>query len=84
MVESGYGVKSKPDVCRINRVIPLLAAANIYWFFLPLVITISLVFSATRHEQLQPILSGALRTAIWLLIFVVAFFAFLFIVSWWN
>ena len=36
-------------------VIPLLATTNIYWFLFPLVLAISLVFSATRHEYLSHI-----------------------------
>ena len=66
------------------RVIPILATINIYWFVLPLVVVISLVFSATRHEHWQPIVSGAIRTGIWLLVFLGIFFLVLFVVSWWN
>ena len=68
----------------VNRVIPILAMINIYWFVLPLVVVISLVFSATRHEHWQPIVSGAIRTGIWLVVFLGIFFLLLFVISWWN
>tara|TARA_Y100000588_G_C13710989_1_gene692915 strand:+ start:123 stop:320 length:198 start_codon:yes stop_codon:yes gene_type:complete len=65
-------------------VIPVLASINVYWFVLPLVIIISLVFSATRHEHWKPIVSGAIRTGTWLLVFLAIFFLLLFVISWWN
>ena len=65
-------------------VIPLLATANIYWFLVPLVLAISLVFSATRHEHWQPILSGAMRSATWSMILLGIVFLLLLVVSWWN
>lgn len=46
---------------------PLFAARISHlWHALPLVLTISLVYSATRHEDAGPILSGAGRFAIML------------------
>ena len=35
------------------------------WYALPLVVIVSLVYSGTRHEEPGEILSGAVRTAIW-------------------
>jgi hypothetical protein len=51
---------------------------------LPLVVVISLVFSATRHEHWKPIVSGAIRTGTFLLFFLGIFFLLLFVISWWN
>jgi hypothetical protein len=65
-------------------VIPVLASINVYWFVLPLVVVISLVFSATRHEHWKPIVSGAIRTGTFLLFFLGIFFLLLFVISWWN
>jgi hypothetical protein len=46
---------------------PLLAArVNHLWHAVPLVVVISLVYSATRHEDTGPILTGALRVAVML------------------
>ena len=52
---------------------PLLAArVNHLWHALPLVLAVSLVYSATRHEDAGPILSGAARVAIMLGGFMIA------------
>lgn len=51
---------------------PLLFAARVHdlWYMVPLVVVISLVYAATRHERLLPILSGAARTALWIVCFM--------------
>lgn len=41
----------------------IFAAANIYWFALPLIAAISLVYAATRHETWRRIWRGAIRLA---------------------
>ncbi len=46
----------------LNLMLPL-AQINLMWYSLPLIVAISLVYSATRHEQMQPILAHALRWA---------------------
>lgn len=35
------------------------------WYALPLIVSISLVYSATRNEQMGPILTHALRFGAW-------------------
>ena len=40
------------------------------WFAIPLVVSISLVYGATRHEHMVPILHHAWRTARWILSFM--------------
>ncbi len=49
---------------------PLLIASllltNKLWFSLPLIVAVSLVYAATRHELMQPILQHASRTALWI------------------
>lgn len=65
---------------------PLLLAAlttNQIWYALPLVVVVSLVYAATRHEEIGPILSHALRIGVWIVGFMVTVFAVLFLVSWW-
>jgi hypothetical protein len=54
--------------------------ANI-WYALPAIIAISLVYSATRHEAIFPILHHALRTALWIAGFMAAFFLILWLIS---
>lgn len=46
---------------------PFFAGIHIYWFVLPLVASISLVYAATRHESWQRIWVHALRLCAWIL-----------------
>ena len=65
----------------------LLAAAgfNIWdldlWYALPAILAVSLVYSATRHEQMGPILAHAGRVALWLVGFMFVVFVVLEIVG---
>jgi hypothetical protein len=47
------------------------------WYALPLVVSVSLVCAATRHELIRPILQHALRFGAWVLVFMAAFMALL-------
>ncbi len=49
------------------------------WYSVPLILVISLVYGATRHEYLKEILIHALRAGIWL----VGFLGIIFFVVWW-
>ena len=51
---------------------------NQLYYLLPLVVSISLVYGATRHELVKPILANALHTAVWILGFMAIIFAVLF------
>lgn len=42
------------------------ASANIYWLILPLVVAISLVYSASRHESWPRIWSRSFRLSLWI------------------
>ena len=57
--------------------------ANRLWFSLPLVVSISLVYAATRHELMRPILDHALRFGVWVLAFMAVVFVVLTVVSSW-
>lgn len=48
-----------------------LAAAERLWFAAPLIVTVSLVYASTRHEETRPILMHAARFAMWILVFMV-------------
>jgi hypothetical protein len=52
------------------------------WYAIPLIIAVSVVYAATRHEQLRPILGHAARVAIWITGFMVAVFVVIQFVSW--
>lgn len=40
------------------------------WYALPLVVVISVVYSATRHEEPGEILIGTIRSAVWVICFM--------------
>ena len=52
------------------------------WYLLPLVVVVSLVYGATRHELMGPILDHALKAGIWILGFMGIVFVVLLFVSW--
>ncbi len=62
----------------------LLAAigVNDMWYAVPLIITVSLVYSATRHEEMGPILDHSVRVGVWIVGFMAAIFAVLLLISW--
>ena len=49
---------------------------------LPLIVAVSLVYSATRHERTGPILIHAVRIALWIVGFMAAIFAVLWLIHW--
>lgn len=51
------------------------------WYSLPAIISISLVYAATRHEEMGQILNHALRTGLLITTFMAAFFALLWSIS---
>jgi hypothetical protein len=51
---------------------------NDLWYALPLVVVASLVYAATRHERIGPILRHAVRIAVWIL----GFMGIIFVVLW--
>ena len=59
----------------------LLAAQT--WYIVPLILSVSLVYGATRHELARPILYHAWHTAVWMAVFMGSIFVVLWIVSWW-
>jgi hypothetical protein len=57
----------------------LLAQANQMWYSLPLIVSISLVYAATRHEEMPAILAHALRFGAWIVVFMLG----LGVLLWW-
>ena len=63
---------------------PLLAAANmLYLYAFPLIIAVSLVYAATRHERAGSILLHAARIGAWIFGFMAVILAVLMLISWW-
>lgn len=48
-----------------------------FLYAVPLIVSLSLVYSATRHEQMEPILIHAVRVGVWILGFMAIVFAVL-------
>lgn len=53
---------------------PLFAVSRL-WYSLPLVVAISLVYGATRHELMPQILEHSTKFGVWILTFMLAIFA---------
>jgi hypothetical protein len=63
----------------------LLAATGInnFWYALPLIVVVSLVYAATRHEEMRPILEHSVRIGVWIVGFMVCVFVVLLLMDWW-
>ena len=60
---------------------PLLGASKL-WYCLPLIVSISLVYGATRHELMPQILDHSWRFGVWVVTFMVGIFAVTWFLSW--
>ena len=58
------------------------AAVNQLWYMAPLIVSISLVYGATRHEFMYPILVNSLRAGWWIVSFMGVIFAILLVLGW--
>ena len=58
------------------------AAANMLWFAVPLIVSISLVYSATRQEATSAILAHALRLGFMISLFMFVIMVVLALLSW--
>ncbi|MCA9230153.1 MAG: hypothetical protein KDA57_05855 [Planctomycetales bacterium] len=63
MIPSLFFVASMPSMA------PLLAVMNL-WYALPLIVSVSLVCAATRHEEFGPIMHHAVRFGLWIIVFM--------------
>jgi hypothetical protein len=52
------------------------------WFALPIIVSVSLVYAATRHEEMRPIVVHAARFAVWIVVFMAIVFAGLQALAW--
>ena len=59
----------------------LLAEITRMWYALPLIVVISLVYGATRHELPKPILEHAVRFGSWIVMFMIVLFVVIWFVS---
>ena len=56
-------------ILTLSTLLPLLAVIDL-WYAAPLIVSVSLVCAATRHEQMRPILHHALRFGMWIVVFM--------------
>jgi len=63
----------------------LLGTLEVYhlWYALPLVVAVSLVYAATRHEAMGPILKHAAGCGAWIVGLMAVALVLLFLISWW-
>ena len=59
----------------------LLSTIAPIWYALPLIVAVSLVYAATRHELVEPIVHHAVRTGAWIAGFMAVVFAVLFLID---
>ena len=52
------------------------------WYYLPLLVAVSLVYGATRHELPGPILRHAWHTAVWMTTFIGVIFLIILALTW--
>jgi hypothetical protein len=55
---------------------------NQFWYLLPLLVSVSLVYGATRHELMHPILIHAWRSAVWMVSFMFSVFVVIWVLTW--
>lgn len=55
----------------------LIATTARIWYAIPLVVSVSLVYAATHHENIGAILWRAMRTALWIIGFMLITFVLL-------
>ena len=66
----------------IDLMFPPLLAASRLWYCLPLIVSISLVYGATRHELMPQILDHAFRFGVWVVTFMLGIFVVTMFLSW--
>jgi hypothetical protein len=53
----------------LPAILPLLAVTNL-WYAVPLIVSVSLVCAATRHEEIGQIVQHAVRFGFWIVAFM--------------
>jgi hypothetical protein len=63
--------------------LPIAISGLDFWYLLPLLVSVSLVYAATRHELIGPILVHAARFAVWMIVFMAVVFVVIYLVTGW-
>ena len=64
----------------LSAFFPPLAVVSL-WYAVPLIVSVSLVCAATRHEELGPILNHAVRFGAWIVVFMLVVMAVLWLMG---
>jgi hypothetical protein len=64
-----------------NILFALLGIGDL-WYAAPLIVAVSLVYAATRHELMGPILQHSVRVAVWIVGFMAIVFAVIQALNW--
>jgi hypothetical protein len=67
----------------MNHLLLAVLPVNFLWYAVPLVVAVSLVYAATRHEEMAPILSHALRVGAWIVGFMAVVIVVMVAMLWW-
>lgn len=68
-----------------TAITPLLAVgAERLWYAAPLIVSVSLVYAATRHEETGPIVAHASRFAMWIIVFMLLVTVALGLMGWFQ
>jgi hypothetical protein len=67
----------------MNPVLSTVLEVSMLWYALPLVVAVSLVYAATRHEAMGPILHHAVRVGAYIVSFMFVVFAVFWLLSLW-
>ena len=60
----------------------LLALATLkLWYLMPLIVSVSLVYAATRHELADEIIKHAIRFSLWIVAFMGVVFVIIYFLS---
>jgi hypothetical protein len=54
------------------------------WYAVPLIVVVSLVYGATRHEYPREIMIHSFRSAVWVVGFMGVIFAIIYVAGFWN
>lgn len=74
-----------PTLLAIGHMIGLLGLGTAQiWYSVPLVIAISLVWGATRHERLPEIVAQSIKSLLWVLTFMGIIFALIFVAGYFQ
>jgi hypothetical protein len=56
----------------------------LFWYLIPLIVGVSLVYGGTRHEALPEILKQSFKSLIWMFSFLLIIFVIVSFASWWT